>query len=568
MWAEINGERKKVACGPCIRGHRSSKCDHRDRVLIEVRKPGRPLSSCPHPSGSCSCERVVISYTIPKSSECACPSACPSARAQPAGSVAGASSRVQKSRHRKSIVSINPATLEKAVKASESNDADSPSLISTTPTNPSFAPSDGSRSNGASLPSSASSTPFIQPSPIRKQSQPSIIPLPEAHVPRPSTSDSQPVSECCRRKASPTDSLRQIQREPGSCCSVSTSEAVQPMEVKQSCCSGKIQGVSVNNTPALDTSQVFSQDYAQFSSFQQNGQFHNQSFSIDQNFGYNSSGHMDMAVPFGFTTPIYNHMAHTFPQPHQMAPAPMHHIGQVAGNPGPEHNCHCGDSCTCFGCAAHPKNATMIDYVRRMHELMSGTLGSFPQPTYDIPSYPHHPGYGAEANQGMAFNLPAAHFGHFGTAQAPYQVNMNGAMSGHSMHLDTTTSYHASIPQTLQHSPTRPLQYRSTMDAPQAPPLPVKTEEPASSPRIDADSPKEDDTSTLSPTSFFWQEVTLPGCNDETGTCQCGDGCECVGCLTHGGHNGVSLDTAASGEQHLFNDFMAGSGDGHMTHNS
>lgn len=34
---------KKYACINCIRGHRSSSCDHRDRVLIQVRKRGRPL---------------------------------------------------------------------------------------------------------------------------------------------------------------------------------------------------------------------------------------------------------------------------------------------------------------------------------------------------------------------------------------------------------------------------------------------------------------------------------------------------------------------------------------------
>ena len=29
---------------PCMRGHRSSKCTHTDRILVQVRKPGRPLS--------------------------------------------------------------------------------------------------------------------------------------------------------------------------------------------------------------------------------------------------------------------------------------------------------------------------------------------------------------------------------------------------------------------------------------------------------------------------------------------------------------------------------------------
>ncbi|KAF8429250.1 hypothetical protein EV426DRAFT_216349 [Tirmania nivea] len=46
----INGV--KYACEPCMRGHRSSKCTHEDRLLVQVRKPGRPLSSCPHlPTG-------------------------------------------------------------------------------------------------------------------------------------------------------------------------------------------------------------------------------------------------------------------------------------------------------------------------------------------------------------------------------------------------------------------------------------------------------------------------------------------------------------------------------------
>lgn len=38
----------KLACCPCIRGHRSSTCNHRVRLLWEVRKRGRPLMECPH----------------------------------------------------------------------------------------------------------------------------------------------------------------------------------------------------------------------------------------------------------------------------------------------------------------------------------------------------------------------------------------------------------------------------------------------------------------------------------------------------------------------------------------
>lgn len=37
----------KFACISCIRGHRSSTCEHTDRVLLHVRKPGRKSSTDP-----------------------------------------------------------------------------------------------------------------------------------------------------------------------------------------------------------------------------------------------------------------------------------------------------------------------------------------------------------------------------------------------------------------------------------------------------------------------------------------------------------------------------------------
>ncbi|KAI9279306.1 copper fist DNA binding domain-containing protein [Sporodiniella umbellata] len=36
----------KYACEACIQGHRSSRCNHKDRDLIMVRKKGRPVSQC------------------------------------------------------------------------------------------------------------------------------------------------------------------------------------------------------------------------------------------------------------------------------------------------------------------------------------------------------------------------------------------------------------------------------------------------------------------------------------------------------------------------------------------
>ncbi|KAK5652925.1 hypothetical protein OQA88_9404 [Cercophora sp. LCS_1] len=48
---------KKVACWPCIRGHRVGTCSHEgERPMVPVKKPGRPLTSCPHlPGSQCHC---------------------------------------------------------------------------------------------------------------------------------------------------------------------------------------------------------------------------------------------------------------------------------------------------------------------------------------------------------------------------------------------------------------------------------------------------------------------------------------------------------------------------------
>lgn len=63
----LNGE--KYACDLCIRGHRSSSCNHRDRQLTKLKPKGRPSTTCMHckemrkvknvnPSGGCPCGKI------------------------------------------------------------------------------------------------------------------------------------------------------------------------------------------------------------------------------------------------------------------------------------------------------------------------------------------------------------------------------------------------------------------------------------------------------------------------------------------------------------------------------
>ncbi|KAJ8700884.1 copper-binding transcription factor [Pleurotus ostreatus] len=41
-------DNKKYACETCIKGHRSSSCQHTDRPLFEIKRKGRPVTQCEH----------------------------------------------------------------------------------------------------------------------------------------------------------------------------------------------------------------------------------------------------------------------------------------------------------------------------------------------------------------------------------------------------------------------------------------------------------------------------------------------------------------------------------------
>jgi hypothetical protein len=61
---------------PCIRGHRATKCEHWDRVMVRVKKPGRPLQTCPHgsakPNCGCGREKVFMIKVSMEGGKCVC----------------------------------------------------------------------------------------------------------------------------------------------------------------------------------------------------------------------------------------------------------------------------------------------------------------------------------------------------------------------------------------------------------------------------------------------------------------------------------------------------------------
>lgn len=318
----------------------------------------------------------------------------------------------------------------------------------------------------------------------------------------------------------------------------------------KSCCSG-------NKSQA---SPVHSSQHPQVQPYGQQFQFQVQPHGQASQYpNLQSFGSTQTSLPFGLGAPIYNHAAAAYHQSTSVSMSPIanvpmspHIAGPHMGQHAPEHNCHCGESCSCFGCAAHPNNATMMEYVRLMAQFQyTGGFGSMPPPLYDMPTYPHHPGFGAEANP-MQFNLNS-----FSTP-TPTQMNFDANMGMGSV--PSTPIVHPNAwqkPDNLASSihAFEPSGYMMPTPTTEAS-LSLKTEEPAATPA--ADSPndgKDEDTPTLSPSSYFWNQMVLPGCNDATGTCQCGDGCECVGCLTHGGHNGVQLDAPTISDTTTFPDF-------------
>lgn len=488
-------------------------------MLVEVRKPGRPLSSCPHPSGSCSCERIVINYTIPKSSECACPSE----RAQ---SVAG-NNRVQKSR-RKSTA-INVSSLEQAIRAGQDAQTDTSSYTQT--------PTERSGSNDPSAPSSASSTPRL------------------------SSTRHDSISSCCKPNISrqPSQSVVQGPVQQGGCCSSKTAQP-EPVQTKSCCSGGNVQGNKIP-MPQPHVPPHFGQQFQ----FSMQSQVHTPQYP-------HMPPHASVSTPFqlGLGAPIYNHAAAAYQRTHSLSmgpmvngPLPSHLPSPHMSQHAPEHNCHCGESCSCFGCAAHPSNATMMEYVRLMAQFQyTGGFGTTPPPLYDLPTYPHHPGYGAEAHQAMPFASMSQTF----STPTPTQMSFHASMDlAHIPHAPIPASHawqqsHMPAPSMPDPHFFEPASYIASTPMTEHPPI-LKTEEPAPTPA--ANSPndgKDEDTPTLSPSSFFWNEMVLPSCSDTTGACQCGDGCECVGCLTHGGHNGVQLEATVVDDHNAFPDFSAQNG--------
>lgn len=165
------------------------------------------------------------------------------------------------------------------------------------------------------------------------------------------------------------------------------------------------------------------------------------------------------------------------------------------------HDCKCGDECQCLGCAAHPFNNTTRQHVQEMGVMMTFDgdehISEAIAKAYQAPPSYH----GSPAPTPLNFYMQqapsmdqGAHQNSFGPYPNPHVAMPNGYSSPLDGHLHMN--------QQLMH----PSEYY-TLEYP----------------------------------------VGIPSaCSDITGSCQCGNDCSCVGCLTHSGHNGLALEAPVS----------------------
>jgi len=157
-----------------------------------------------------------------------------------------------------------------------------------------------------------------------------------------------------------------------------------------------------------------------------------------------------------------------------------------------EHVCHCGDGCQCLGCASHPFNNTTRQHVQEMGLIvgLNGEEQSQNSP-YSTNTAPTPLDYSVTA---MNHNLDTG-----------VQSNAMNHYSGqtHSHHIGNGFS-----------------------------------------PRLSYASDQ-----FMEPSEYYTLEypVGLPSsCSDVTGSCQCGNDCSCLGCLTHSGHNGFAFQSVST----------------------
>ncbi|GAB0131694.1 hypothetical protein EsDP_00000155 [Epichloe bromicola] len=550
----INGQ--KMACEPCIRGHRSTKCTHaNERLMVPVRKPGRPLSSCPHPSSRpCAC--AAVTAAIPRRQKCHCgPPDNAAVEDQPAKDLssttavtppsppkpATAGFRVQKQgakvgpsrkqsvdiaglqRMDSSQINVVPLYNDNGMSPQLSSTNGSPTPMPDTSLYASIAvtPSDSSFSSAES--GIYPMFPYA-PAPIMVptgQAKPAVNG--QNGVSTNGTADSGPetLKSCCGGRAKGTKS--RAATPPPPLVSVNTSDVssddIDIGPAAKSCCSSKTTsstqrekkhapghapgvmpppGVSfvpngIMMPPPFQHPMVMASGmypfYAQPNIFNFPPQYGSYlqplqpeqwrqvmaAMAFSQNVGGQSFG---MAGPLPMQQQQHPHHHHHHHQQQQQTPTTPNESSWTS------HQCSCGDSCQCVGCAAHPYNEATQDYVRSAWNMMK-----------------EDPETGNSHANGGVTHLNGVTDGGANASKGEQEEAANASSNG------TTT------PIKPHHDGTR---------------SPVAAQTPP-----DAESGASEEQALCASDFFFVSYPFGDSCAGETMSCPCGDDCQCIGCAIH-----------------------------------
>lgn len=456
--------------------------------MVPVRKPGRPLSSCPHPtSRACSC--AAVTAAIPRKQKCRCGSvqAAPSeAAAEDAETVSSPSKtafRVHKQANNKTSASkagsVDVTGLER-MDAGQLNILPSYSLpmhdmnvyhgLSLTPTNGTFGPEEPALAIFSYPPQS------------------------------PVTSDGRPVNGGSTAVGAAPQN--------GGCCGAATNgrqpqPSSDPTLANGSSADGKTNGVCATTAktpePPLLPAVVPQPNGPMMTPLQATMAMPYPYFSQPTIFNY--------PPQFGsFLQPLQPEQWKQFmttlnvaqpvaPFAFGMSATPASY-GASNDESWTSHHCTCGDTCQCVGCAAHPYNEATQDYVRSAWNTMVED-GQKPRAEGD--------GFARTVDDSINGSINGSVNG--STNGSTRRSSTNGGCCGPQNNTGGTTPATSQTEGTV--SPT----------APQTP--------------SDGTSGLGEEQ-TLSANDFFF--VSYPfgdSCAGDTASCPCGDDCQCIGCAIH-----------------------------------
>ena len=480
--------------------------------MVPVRKPGRPLSTCPHPPNRpCGCGSVTAA--LPRKQKCGCgtnnaedtPSVSqpePDPNELPASPTRGTSGnfRIQKppSTSKQAIrkQSFDPAALQRIDPNSmnvmggylDLSTSNTPMAVNAMMPNfqanglpLGFAPNIPQVMNGLPNPGYNGHLPYAANQQVYSQ-QPILKDevttphLPKGHIgmkvasPPLTTQSVNGNGSCCSAPASADQSRHTPSSSDGS-----IKDNVSTIQ-KGSCCS------SGNTSPETSVTAASLQQQAKVAPpiglplFQQsmgpNQMYpaflpqHQTVYTYPAPYGSFQQPLQPSQYPLAVSISSYGQPMTPGAIP-VIPPSPFSTNGSSTGL-GTSHVCTCGDSCNCVGCPAHPYNQATQNYVRSAMNFMLTENGNYEPPTNAFPTEP-------SASDS--------------TAKASCCGGTNG---------DGTTS-------------------------PPAAQTPSDTTSALS------------EEQTLSASDFFFVDYHgFSGeCGGDTATCPCGDDCKCLGCSIH-----------------------------------